>query len=89
LATSVYSRALQKAIELAGGRAGLCRRLRIKPSELEKWLADKAAPPLEVFLKTVDFLIEETPVPGDDAGADDDTPAPRDCAAGDPSTSQY
>lgn len=89
-AASVYSRTLQKAAELIGGRKPLCRHLNVPQVELQRWIDDKATPPIGVFLKAVDLLIEETPAPpGSDAGDDGQTPSPRDCAAGDSSTSRY
>lgn len=80
MAASVYSRTLQKAAELVGGRAKLCRHLRVPAADLDKWIADKAAPPIGVFLRAVDLIIEETPPPAESSGPGD-PPAPRDCAA--------
>jgi len=76
---SVYSRTLQKAAEAAGGQKKLARILRVPVAELEKWIADKDEPPMAVFLKAVDLVLDETaPSAGSDPG---DPPAPRDCAA--------
>jgi hypothetical protein len=88
LAASVYSRTLQKAAQLLGSRAKLCRHLQVSLADLEKWIEDKSAPPIPVFLRAVDLIIDETPAPGDsDAG---EPPAPRDCSsAGDPSGTWY
>ena len=89
MAASVYSRTLQKASELVGGHARLCRHLRVPLPDLEKWLADKAVPPIGIFLKAVDLILEETPVPPSDSGSDDPA-APRDCSpAGDSSATRY
>jgi len=79
MALSVYSRTLQKAAELIGGRAKLCRHLRVPLAELEKWIEDKAVPPIGVFLRAVDLIIEETPPP---AGSDGpgEPPAPREAS---------
>ena len=89
-AASVYSRTLQKAAELIGGRKKLCRHLNVPQAELQRWIDDAAKPPMGVFLRAVDLLIDETPAPpGHDAGDDGQTPSPRDCAAGDSSTSRY
>ncbi len=79
MADSVYSRTLHKASELIGGRARLCRHLRVPMPDLEKWLADKAVPPIGIFLKAVDLILEETPKPSRDSGSDDPA-APRDCS---------
>jgi hypothetical protein len=87
VASSVYSRTLQKAAELLGGNAKLCRHLRIPADELQKWLDDKAKPPIAIFLRAVDLVIDETPAPeGADSG---EPPAPRDCSAGDSPASRY
>ena len=88
MAASVYSRTLQKAAELIGGRAKLCRHLHVPADELQKWIDDKAVPPTAIFLRAVDLIIEETPSPAGDSdpGA---PPEPRDCSAGDSPASRY
>ena len=76
--TSVYSRTLQRAAETAGGQKKLARQLRVPLGELEKWIADKDEPPMAVFLKAVDLVLDDTtPAAGADPG---EPPAPRDCA---------
>jgi hypothetical protein len=89
VAASVYSRAFQKASEVIGGHAKLCRYLRVPTADLEKWMADKAVPPTGIFLRAVDLILQETPAPPGDTGSDDPA-APRDCsAAGDSSATRY
>jgi hypothetical protein len=89
VAASVYSRTLQKAAELIGGQAKLGRHLRVPAAELQKWIDDKAVPPMGIFLRAVDLIIEETPPPVDSGGSDE-PPAPRDCSsAGDSSATRY
>jgi hypothetical protein len=89
VAASVYSRTLQKAAELIGGQSKLCRHLRVPEAELQKWIDDKAVPPMGVFLRAVDLIIEETPPPADSGGTDE-PPAPRDCSsAGDSPGTRY
>jgi hypothetical protein len=79
MAASVYSRTLQKAAEAAGGQKRLARVLRVPLAELEKWIADKDEPPMSVFLKAVDLVLDEGT--GSGAGSEPgDPPAPRDCA---------
>jgi len=79
MASSVYSRTLQRAAETAGGQKKLARQLRVPLGELEKWIADKDEPPMAVFLKAVDLVLGETTSSG--AGSDPgEPPAPRDCA---------
>jgi hypothetical protein len=88
MAGSVYSRTLSKAAELIGGPAKLCRHLRVPADELQKWLEDRAAPPIGVFLRAVDLILEETPAPG--GGSEPPEPAaPRDCAPAEGSASRY
>jgi hypothetical protein len=63
---SVYSRTLRRAAELIGGRRQLARYLHVPMAELERWIADEGTPPTGIFLKTVDYIIEETqPAPRD------------------------
>jgi hypothetical protein len=88
VASSVYSRTLQKAAELVGGHAKLCRRLHVPMDELQKWIDDRAVPPIAIFLRAVDLVIDETAPPADSGPGE--PPAPRDCAAsGDPSATRY
>ena len=89
MAASIYSRTLQKAAELIGGQAKLGRHLRAPAAELQKWIDDKAVPPMGIFLRAVDLIIDETPPPVDSGGSDE-PPAPRDCSsAGDSSATRY
>jgi hypothetical protein len=84
--SSVYSRALRKAGELMGSYQKLCRYLQVPAADLQSWIDDKAVPPVAVFLRAVDYILDETPPPAEsDAG---DAPAPRDAgaAADSPST---
>jgi hypothetical protein len=78
MSPSVYSRTFVKAAELAGGHKQLARQLRVPLAELEKWIADQDVPPMPIFLRAVDLVLEETsPGPGEPG----EPPAPRDCAA--------
>jgi len=78
--SSVYSRTMQKAAELAGGHKKLARQLRVPMAELEKWIAGAGTPPTATFLKAVDLVLDETPSPPP-ASEPLDPPAPRDCTA--------
>jgi hypothetical protein len=80
VAPSVYSRTLQKAAELIGGRSRLCRQLHVPMADLQKWIDDKAVPPIGVFLRAVDLVIQETPPPAGGDGGPGDPPAPRDAS---------
>jgi hypothetical protein len=88
VASSVYARTLQKAAELIGGQAKLCRYLHVPAAELRKWIDDKGVPPIGVFLRVVDFIIEETPPPGNSSDPGDPA-APRDCSSADGQQTRY
>jgi hypothetical protein len=76
--TSVYARTLHKAAEAVGGQKKLARLLRVPLIDLEKWIAGKDEPPMAVFLKAVDLVLDETNPRG--ASEPGDPPSPRDCA---------
>ncbi|MEA3194869.1 MAG: hypothetical protein QOD26_3202 [Betaproteobacteria bacterium] len=80
MAASVYSRTLQKAAELVGGRKKLARILRVPTKDLEMWIADEAKPPLNVFLRVVDLIIDETGS-APEAAEPGETPPPRDAGS--------
>ena len=73
---SVYSRAVRKAAEMAGGRDALARTLQVPVAEIEKWILGEKKPPRDLFLRVVDLLIK------DSAGSDapGEPPAGRDAA---------
>jgi len=76
---SIYSRTLQRAAELVGGRAALCRLLQVPAADLQKWIEDKAATPRSVFLRAVDVILTES-APSSDPGPGDPPPS-RDCSS--------
>ncbi|HEY7238206.1 MAG TPA: hypothetical protein VH600_03495 [Burkholderiales bacterium] len=78
MAASVYSRTLQKAADSTGGAKRLARLLRVPLGDLEKWIADKGEPPMAIFLKAVDLVLEEPIARGPSEPGE--PPAPRDCA---------
>jgi hypothetical protein len=75
----VYSRTFQKAAELLGGTKKLSRELRVPLADVEKWMAGTAEPPLPVFLKVIDLVLDETQPPGGLSEPPESDPA-RDCA---------
>lgn len=86
---SVYSRALQKAAELMGSYDKLSRFLLVPPSELQRWISGTAVPPTAIFLKVVDYILDETQPPSGESEAAD-PPAPRDAASpGESSATRY
>jgi len=46
---SVYSRAVRKAAELAGGREALARMLQVAVADIEQWILGERKPPREVL----------------------------------------
>jgi hypothetical protein len=80
MAASVYSRALQKAAEVLGGRDKLAQILQVPPAEIERWIGDQGKPPRDIFLRIVDVILDES---GPAAGTDDKSEPPaRDAAGG-------
>lgn len=77
-AASIYSRALAKAAELLGGRAQLAKMLQVALADVERWLADEAKPPRDVFLRIVDIILDETSASS--ANDPSDPPHDRDAA---------
>jgi hypothetical protein len=73
---SVYSRAVRKAAEMAGGREELARTLQVTLADVEKWILGEKKPPRDVFLRVVDFLIEDS----DGSDSPGEPPAGRDAA---------
>jgi DNA-binding transcriptional regulator YdaS (Cro superfamily) len=53
---NVYTRALKRAAEIAGGDDALASRLKVKPASLASWLNGSVTPPAEVFLEAVDVI---------------------------------
>ena len=75
---SVYSRALGRAAELLGGREKLAKVLQVPAADLDAWIADRAKPPRDIFLRVVDLILDETAQAGD--GGTTEPPSPRDAA---------
>lgn len=79
MAASVYSRAVQKAADLLGGRQRLAKVLSVPIDEIDSWIADKTRPPREVFLRVVDIVLDESGPSG--AGESLEPPPARDCGS--------
>jgi len=79
MATSVYSRALQRAAEMLGGRDKVAKYLGVPQADVTRWISGAAKPPRLHFLRAVEFIIDETALPpgGDSPG---ETPPANDCA---------
>jgi len=76
----VYSKTFIKAAELLGGEKALARELRAPVADLDKWIAGSAKPPLSVFLRVIDLVLDET-APQGGLSESSDPAAPHDCAA--------
>ena len=79
MVASVYSRALQKAVELLGGRDKLAKVLQVPGADIDNWIAERGKPPREVFLRIVDLILDETG-PASGAGESQEPPPSRDAA---------
>lgn len=55
----LQSRLLQRAVEIAGGKAQFCRALGIEPHSLEFWLDGRATAPDEVFFAAADLILQD------------------------------
>jgi hypothetical protein len=76
----VYSRTFQKAVELLGDRKTLARELQVPMADLEKWIAGSVKPPMQVFLKAIDLVLDETSPQGGLSDPSDSAPS-RECSA--------
>ena len=56
--SDVHVRTLSRAAELVGGQQALALRLSVTPSHLALWMAGLEAPPLHIFLRAVDIVLE-------------------------------
>jgi hypothetical protein len=63
-----YKAAVARASELAGGVQALSQRLRIPVVNLMRWIQGETKPPRGVFLRVVDFIIEEGKKPASSPG---------------------
>jgi GAF domain-containing protein len=57
---SVYTRALERAARILGGRDKLRDFLKVRDSQLNAWLGGTARPPADIFLKLVDLVSQES-----------------------------
>lgn len=64
--TTVYTKVLHRACQIAGGVEKLAARLRVPVATLYRWLDGEAEPPVPVFLRAVDIVMP-TWAPEDEA----------------------
>ena len=55
----LHRKLLERAIEIAGGKAPLCLRLGVERHSLEFWLAGRATPPDDVFFAATDLVLQD------------------------------
>jgi hypothetical protein len=77
----VYSKTFHKAAELLGDRKALARELRVPLADLERWIAGTTKPPLQMFLKAIDLVLDETAPQGGLSEPSDGAP-PHDSSPG-------
>ena len=61
--STVYTRVLARAIEIAGSPETLADFLASSPGELAKWATGSANPPMPIFLAMVDVVAANTLTP--------------------------
>lgn len=54
----LYVKTLVRAAHIVGGEAELALRLGVTPSHLHLWMVGAGTPPLDVFLKAVDIVMD-------------------------------
>ena len=55
---TVYAGVLLRAAEILGGPEALVDYLGVPPERLEPWLSGESDPPADVFLRSVDLVVE-------------------------------
>jgi len=50
-------RILRRAASLVGGPSALSALLGVSRQQLARWMSDQAVPPLQIFLRAVDFMV--------------------------------
>ena len=58
-----YQAAVARAAALVGGAAALSRRLQVPTSDLMHWIRGTSRPPMGIFLRLIDLVIEESRKP--------------------------
>lgn len=58
--SSVHSRAVQKAAQLAGGRQALADKLHLALPDIDAWITGERRPSMTVLLQLVDLILDQT-----------------------------
>lgn len=58
-----HKAAVARAAQLAGGVQALSRRLRVPVVDLMRWIQGDAKPPMGIFLRVVDFILDQSRKP--------------------------
>jgi hypothetical protein len=56
---TLYARTLRRAADLAGGEAGLARRLGVSDKEVHLWVRGLIDPPADVFLAAAEIVTQD------------------------------
>jgi hypothetical protein len=59
-AMSVYVQTLRRAAQIVGDEETLAQALGVTRADLLIWLAGKAQPPMDVFLRAVDIVVKDS-----------------------------
>jgi len=57
MSQNIYTKALERAVELEGSTQAIAHLLRVPESTLQRWMAGRAQMPLQAFLKLIDFVV--------------------------------
>ena len=55
---SRYAKALSRAEQILGSRARMARYFGASPEKIDAWLEGREAPPLEIFLRSLDVIAD-------------------------------
>ena len=58
-----YRLTLARAAQYVGGAHALCARLGVPMREMAQWLEGKSKPPMYIFMKVIDIVLDEAQKP--------------------------
>lgn len=75
---TIYTRALQQAVEAQGGTQALASLLHVPENTLLRWISGRAQTPLQAFYRVIDLLVEHEKRSGEPGAAPGEgAPAPQ------------